>query len=498
MGGLGNSERGSDAFRRPGKSLHHEEHELEKKPNILLIMSDQHRGDALGCAGHPTLLTPALDTLAHRGVRFERAMSTCPVCIPARRSLLSGQFPPTHGLVGMVDGIPWNPAATLPGELKKGGYQTFLVGRDMHQFPRRKRFGYDHMVHTGDVHPDDVTGPLPGHGEDPSWSHGLDANGWTARPWQLSDDLHPSHRTVDAALHFLKRRDPDCPFFLTVSFAAPHPPLYPPAFYFDRYLRTKGPRPVIGSWADAPANGGLGLPIDDHRCDLRGEALLSCQAGYWGSINHMDDQIHRLLNPHTGLDLETRKNTVIVYTSDHGEMLGDHYRFRKCSPFEGSSRIPLILEAPPSLGLQRNAVKDIPVCLEDLMPTFLDIAGLPIPPSVEGKSFLDLARGDSAGWKRDCLHGECVREPDDSWHLVTDGRFKYIWFPDSGREMLFDLPSDPGETTDLMGLGKWKGEAERMKAHMIRELQGRPEGFVVDGQLVAERPLRQVLEKTLP
>lgn len=470
---------------------------MDPRPNILLIMSDQHRGDALGYAGHPTVMTPTLDALAGQGVFFNRAMSTCPVCIPARRSLLSGQFPSTHGLVGMVDGIPWHPAATLPGELKKAGFQTFLVGRDMHQFPRRKRFGYDHMVHTGDVHPDDVVGPMPGHGEDPSWGAGLDANGWTARPWHLADDLHPSHRTVDAAIHFLKRRDPDCPFFLTVSFAAPHPPLYPPAFYFDRYLRVGAPSPSIGSWAKAPKRGGMGLPVDSHHVDLKGEALRSCQAGYYGLINHMDDQIHRLLNPHGGLDNATRKNTIILYTSDHGEMLGDHYRFRKLSPFEGASRIPLILQAPARFGLKQGSVSDLPVCLEDVMPTLLGLAGIPIPPSVDGKNLTGVARGEASSVGREYLHGESVREPGESWHQVTDGKFKYIWYPDSGKEMLFDLVKNPHELENQATSVEASYDLTRMKAFMVRELWGRPEGFVKEGELVPGCVLKPVMDHAL-
>ncbi|MHB9033393.1 MAG: sulfatase-like hydrolase/transferase, partial [Anaerolineae bacterium] len=118
----------------------------DSRPNILLIMTDQQRGDCLSCAGHPVLMTPNMDTIAENGVRFTQAYSTCPTCIAARRSLLSGQFPRSHGMVGYRDGVPWNAPVTLPAALTRAGYQTALVGRSMHQYPERARFGYEQMV----------------------------------------------------------------------------------------------------------------------------------------------------------------------------------------------------------------------------------------------------------------------------------------------------------------------------------------------------------------
>ncbi len=464
------------------------------KPNFILIISDQHRGDSLGIAGHPTLLTPTLDHLASTGTNFTRAYSTCPVCIPARRSILSGQFPVTHGMVGMQDNCEWFPKATLPGELSKAGYQTFFVGRHMHQFPRKKRFGFDHMVHTGDVHDDDVTKDLGGHGEDQPWSHGLGANTWTTRPWHLADDLHPSHRSVDAALHFLKRRDPSCPFFLVVSFAAPHPPFYPPAFYLERYLRTGVPTPYLGTWASSPPNSGSGVAPDSHFVNLKGEALLSARAGYYGLINHLDDQIHRLLNPATGVDNQTRDNTVVMYTSDHGEMLGDHYRFRKSAPFEGASRIPFIIQAPPQLNLKSGLSQGSPVCLEDLMPTILDLADLPIPSTVDGESLKPLLTGKCTTGKRAYLHSECVMDSQAAWHSILSEQFKYIWEADTGVEYFFDLKADPGELLNLIKETNFYFEIEKFKKQLISLLKERPEGYVLNNQLISGRSL----SKTLP
>ena len=143
------------------------------------------------------------------------------------------------------------------------------------------------------------------------------------RPWHLDERLHRTNWTGGRALRFLRRRDPTCPFFLTVSFTASHPPLQPPAFYLDRYLRTGVPDPVMGDWCEPLEPGATegGDPISPRRVRLIGEDLLSARAAYYGLINHIDDQLRRIINPVIGL---TSRDTVIMLTSDHGEMLGDH------------------------------------------------------------------------------------------------------------------------------------------------------------------------------
>lgn len=118
----------------------------DKRPNFLLIMTDQQRGDCLSIDGHPVLLTPNMDSIAGSGARFRHAYSTCPVCIPARRSLMTGRFPTGHGMVGYAENVEWHAPPTLPGVLRDAGYQTALVGRSMHLSPPRKRYGFESMV----------------------------------------------------------------------------------------------------------------------------------------------------------------------------------------------------------------------------------------------------------------------------------------------------------------------------------------------------------------
>ncbi|MEE3043272.1 MAG: sulfatase-like hydrolase/transferase [Candidatus Latescibacterota bacterium] len=274
----------------------------DSRPNFLVIMTDQQRGDCLSAAGHPVLLTPNMDAIGGAGVRFSRAYSTCPVCVPARRTFLTGQHPSTHGVFDNSS-IKWE-GPSLPGVLCDAGYQTEWVGRGMHQTPPDKRYGFDHMVFKDHRVPDDYDTFLAGREPDGGggyYGSGVMHNDWTARSWHMDESFHATNWAVSESLQFLDRRDPSCPFFLVTSILAPHPPLVPPAFYFDRYLRQELPTPAIGDWAAPPANDGMGLEASSDRVNLHGEMLRSAQAGYFGLINHVDDQIRRLLNPVDGI-----------------------------------------------------------------------------------------------------------------------------------------------------------------------------------------------------
>ena len=464
---------------------------MTQKPNILLFVTEQHRGDCLGIEGHPVLMTPNMDAIAGAGVRFARAYSSCPICVPARRSLLSGQFPSTHGALTNVNGV-WDIEQTLPAVLAQAGYETCWVGRSMHQYPPEKRFGFEHIVALEHRCPSDYMSFVQEHRPDDwegAYGTGVMHNDWTARPWHLEEDLHPTNWTVHEALRFLRSRDVSRPFFLVVSFLSAHPPLVPPAFYLERYIRTGVPEPVIGDWATPPPNGGKGMDVSAENVDLTGEALLCARAGYYGLLNHLDDQIRRLLNPVTGIDRMTGNNTVVALTSDHGEMLGDHYLWRKTVPYEPSARIPLLLRAPQRFGIAAGTVVDRAVGLEDMMPTMLDLAGAAIPHTVEGRSLLPLARGEATRW-RQAMH----IEHSPVHHTLTDGKEKYIWFVADGREQFFCLEDDPIECHDLVNDPDQAEHIAYWRRLLIEELKDRPEGFTDGKSLIPGQPYPPVLQ----
>jgi arylsulfatase len=462
----------------------------ETKPNILLTMTDQQRGDCLGVEGHPHLKTPHLDELATAGVRFSHAYSACPVCIPARRTLMTGQKPASHGVLANYD--TWLKGPTLPEVLSRAGYQTHLVGK-LHLWPKRKLYGFNSADWSDGPYPGEDIGDyedfLRDHGvnySDACLAHGAALNSFVGRPWHLDEQLHFSNWCADRALKFLQRRDPTLPFFLKVSFFHPHTPLTPPEFYFRRYMDMDLQPLPVGDWAriyDSPPHG---LPINSDRVMFDRDTLRHYLAGYYGCINHIDDQIGRILwrldDPTGKKDWDISDNTMVIFISDHGFMLGEHQWNKKTHAFEGSARVPFLIRFPKSWGIVRGQVRQEVVELMDIMPTILEMAGVEIPTAVDGKSVLPLIRNQGVQW-REYIHGECAQHKGRSGGMqyLTDGKWKYIWYPASGEEQLFHLEEDPGEMHECARHPNYSGELDRWRSIMVRELENRPEGFT-DGQ----------------
>jgi arylsulfatase A-like enzyme len=466
-------------------------------PNVVLICVDQWRGDCLSADGHPIVHTPHLDQIAQRGARFRRAYSATPTCVPARMALMTGLSQRTHRRVGYQDGVPFDVKTTLPGEFRRHGYQTQAIGK-LHVHPARARIGFDNvLLHDGYTHfnrrrsrpVEEYDDYLPWLREQAGQSavadyfdHGVNCNSVVARPWDKDESLHPTTWVVTQAISWLYRRDPTVPFFLYLSFHRPHPPYDPPRWAFEQYLDTPPYEPVVGSWVDDYAE-----HREDHRHDafvarMPQPVLQRARAGYFGHMAHIDLQINRFLE-HLA-EFGVAGNTYVCFVADHGEMLGEHHLFRKGFPYEGSARIPFLLVGP---GLGPGIVRDEVVELRDVMPTLLDLAGLPIPDEVEGRSVAPLARGRTVeGW-RPYLHGEHALL-GQSLQWLTDGRHKYVWMSGTGTEQLFDLVTDPCETRNLAADPAHRDEVAAWRARLVRELRGRPEGYVEGDALVTERP----------
>ncbi len=468
------------------------------RPDILLLMPDQMRGDCLSAVGHPVVRTPHLDELARGGALFRRAYATCPSCIPSRASLLTGLYPSTSGVVGYAARpIPY---PTLPKLLADDGYATLMVGRNMHQLPKNELYGYQRQILGSTyVADDDYDQALrkaapETEGIRPFFAKlGLTANGWAASAWPLAEDLHPTAWIVQQSLAVLKQIPTEQPLFLTASFYAPHPPLFPPKHYFDYYLRQKLPAPAHGDWVDWKSLTTKGNKTGD-RVLLEGETLRNCQAGYFGLIEQLDDQILPLMTEFKERSKKAGRPWVIIFITDHGEMLGDNGYYRKCEPYEGSDNIPFIIAGSPELGFKAGLRPAQTVCLEDVMPTLLDLAGAKIPQLMDGISLVPTLRGDKRTL-REWLHMEhapCYNKPQ-SFQALTDGHFKYIWRPLDGSEQLFNLENDPHEEHDLAK--SEPGETERWRARLIKLLVNRPEGFTDGVKLIAGRPYPALQER---
>ncbi len=477
---------------------------MSVRPNIVLICVDQWRGDCLSIDEHPVVHTPFLDRLAASGMRFTRTYSATPTCIPARAALLTGLSQRSHRRVGYQDGNPWDYPVTIASEFTRNGYQTQAVGK-MHVFPERSQMGFQNVVlHDGFLHftrrrecgdiqmVDDYVPWLrekTGRPEADYTDHGIDCNSNVARPWDKDEYLHPTNWVTHQSIEFLRRRDTRKPFFLFMSFHRPHPPYDPPSWAFDMYKDAPMPEPPAGDWIDLYANCGDARMPDTFYGDIDPRLLQRARAGYYGHMTHIDHQIERFLD--SLREHGVGENTWICFVSDHGEMIGDHHLFRKGFPYEGSARVPLILKGPANADLKRNTTCDVVVELRDVMPTLLDCAGLTVPEEVEGRSLLRFARGVSPIW-RNYLHGEHTMF-GQSLHWITSDREKYVWLSGSGQEQMFDLANDPQELHDLSKTKEAYQRIARLRQLLVHELTGREEGFTDGTQLIAGRPVRNVL-----
>ena len=468
---------------------------MAKRPNLILITTDQHRGDCLGCDGHPVLETPYLDDLAEDGVRFTRAYTSVPSCTPARAGILTGMDQWNHGRLTMHGNDPLEFPATLPGELAKAGYHTQAIGK-MHFLPSRRLYGFHHMLLDESARRESPRFHSDYHrwfdrakeGEYGYRDHSVDWNSWVARPTHLPEHLHATHWAADEAIWFLEQRDPTKPFFLWLSFARPHSPYDAPQPYFDMYSHSPHiPKPAVGDWTEE-----FNRPTADvnaafsHRSERE---VHRARAGYYGNVTFIDHQIGRVLYELRRHQHDEWDNTLVLLTSDHGDMLGDHHHWRKTYAYEGSARVPCLMRLPKHCDFDRGQVLSLPVELRDIMPTLLDAAGMAIPESVDGDSLLRPARGDTSGW-REFVMGEHTRSYPWEWdygmQYVTDGKEKYVWFHAADRERFFDLEADPLELHDLSADPSAQERIERWRTRLadVNERRGDPRGC--NGKLVSQ------------
>eukprot|EP01101_Sappina_pedata_P012725 TRINITY_DN888_c0_g1_i1.p2 TRINITY_DN888_c0_g1~~TRINITY_DN888_c0_g1_i1.p2 ORF type:complete len:325 (-),score=122.86 TRINITY_DN888_c0_g1_i1:31-1005(-) len=211
---------------------------------------------------------------------------------------------------------------------------------------------------------------------------------------------------------------------------------------------------------------------------------------YWAAVTHVDEQVGEVIKAlkRTG----TLDNTLLIYTADHGDMMGDHFHWRKCTPYEGSTRIPMVMKWPSTwtnVPLPRGSFLKEPVELRDLLPTFLDAARIPLPSQVklDGQSFLLLLQKRFSEWRPwlDMEHDDCYG-PLNRWNAGTDGYWKYVWNSATSTEYLWNLEEDPAERFDLSANPKYEGELKKWRARIVEqfEREGRGDYYVKDGKLM--------------
>ncbi|MFR9708118.1 sulfatase [Paenibacillus sp. MB22_1] len=475
-----------------------------ERPNILFIHTDQQRADSLGCYGNTVIRTPNLDQLAASGTLFENAHCTHPLCMPSRATLLTGRYMHAHRLYR--NGIPLSKQEqTIAHLLSKSGYATALIGK-AHFTPYKgdpkvnpesvqinngvapeecwaywQRFegpyyGFDHVQmsmghgdygmmggHYGlwvhEQHPDKV----PLFDQD---IHGEPSDG-VYRSWKSAVplEIHSSTWTTNKAIEFIKQNK-DRPFYAWIGYQEPHEPFNPPRPYCDMYDPQEILLPVgrDGEWGSEPPEHVQYYLNRGKWKDIREEKVREIIAHYYGCVSMIDDCIGRLMK--TLEEEGLADNTIIVFTSDHGEWLGDHGLWLKGAVHaRGLTRIPLMIKWPGTTVSGRR-VSNV-ASLIDVMPTLLDAAGAEIPYGVQGTSLRSVLAGEQDK-VRDYALIEHRHEPyhlniqlekeelvinkgREEWHMktiVTD-RYRLSYIPSAQYGELYDHQTDPDELNNL-------------------------------------------------
>lgn len=425
---------------------------MSKTPNILFIMADQLAPQALPIYGHPQVIAPNIQKLADDGVVFENAYCNFPLCVPARMSMLAGRL--AHN-IGSWDNAMELPAATptMAHYLRSVGYSATLAGK-MHFIGPDQMHGFGERV-TTDVYPSNFAWT-------PDWIKGeryrptginmravVDA-GVCVRSLQIDYDDEVEHAGVQKV--FDLARFAEDPFFLTVSFTHPHSPFVTTKKYWDLYNHDDIVMPSV------PA-----IPVEEldemsrwlhyaHAADkhtITEEHIRNARHAYYGMTTYIDDKVGRLMQTleETGL----LDNTVVVFSADHGEMLGERGMWYKQCFYEWSTRVPLIVRFPKTFKPAR--VKNL-VSLLDLLPTFMDIATdgkQPEPASkLDGNSLTGLLGGATDGWDDTVISeytGEGVNAP---CRMIRRGQYKYI-YTHGHPPLMYNLETDPQELSNLVG-----------------------------------------------
>lgn len=459
--------------------------QLSDRPNILLITTDQQRYDTVSALGYPHMHTPNLDRLVQEGCAFRNAYSPNPVCMAARHNILTGLTARYHGFddnyFDEARAIPYN-LPTFPQILTDGGeYDAIAIGK-MHFQPCRRHNGFSRM---------ELMEEIPRCRDDDDYALFLKQKGYShiqslhgvrhllyMQPQQsfLPEECHGTRWVADRAISYIEENAGKRPFLAWVSFIAPHPPLDVPERFSNLYFGRTIPDAVESETPLsklAQENSGIAdYPSSQY--------LRRFRELYYSAISYVDENIGRILD--TLVKVGELDNTLIIFTSDHGEMLGDHGTYQKFLPYDGAAKIPMIMRYMKKL--KPGSVCDEFMDLNDLFPTILDVAGC----SYTGK------------WK---LPGESVfsidREKDREYQYVEYGhgnrrwislrnqRFKYNYYYGGGYEELFDMELDPYERRNLL-LCNCDEKVVVVKKQLYERLvqyetEYGLEGYVEDGKL---------------
>jgi choline-sulfatase len=439
---------------------------MSDSPNVLILMNDEHRPDVAGFAGDDVVRTPTLDHLAETGTVFENAYTPAPVCVPARHSMRTGQLPKTWDRFGF-EAFEDPEYRTLPLQFGRHGYMTAGGGKE-HYFGWnqhvgwRKRIGPTPMKQHGvgaDRIPDPEPGAFEGQGRNWKWSAAKEVKraGVADSRTQVQD-----RRVTEGVEQYVRefftgpyydRAQPDTPLLLKTSLIEPHYPFFASeADSFEYYLNRVEPtvedpeefHPVM---SEARTGGECRIVRPGE--DVTEREIRRATAAYYAMVERVDDLFGRVLDAleAAGEDLD---EWVVVFTSDHGEMLGERGMWGKGQFYEPSARVPLIVRYPERFD-PGTVEENVSLC--DLYATLCDLADVPVPADRDSRSLVPLMAGETAGWTneavvQDVSNGSLTDGVESEHLMIKRDHLKYCYFGEDNEEVLFDLEADPGETTN--------------------------------------------------
>ncbi len=457
----------------------------KKRPNVLLIMADQHKRSCMGVCGDAVAKTPNLDQLAQQSVRFTNAYCNNPVCAPSRASMMTGLY--SHNLNDYME-RPYGPRfATMPTRFGDAGYFTALIGKmhavdaQLHGFQYQLEFNdwFQAIGPAAKLYADELGAPNSGAGQPQIrglWRRGDPWKGHrtpdhrlgsvaVGRPSIMPEEEHFEEFVSSETVRFLETyAEQDKPFFLISSFLKPHDPFMPAQPFAGMF--TPEEMSLSPTWGKAHLDA-MPRRVRDYivRCPHTPELLQAPEAKkriayYYGNLAQTDHCAGEVLGALSRLGLE--ENTIVIYTSDHGEMLSDLGLWNKFQFYEGSCGVPLMFKLPGA----SPAVCNAPVSLVSLSSTLTDLCGIPDQGSHDGKSFADLVRDPASTRNPGPVFAEFSLGNSAAKYMIRDGDWKYTYWVDDMPE-LYDLSSDPQELNNLALLPSYAAKVKDLKQKLF-------------------------------
>jgi len=471
---------------------------MKKRPNIVVLMADQHRADMMACAGDPVAKTPNIDWLAQQGVRFDRTYCQGPLCMPARASLVTERFVRDHGVFENSSEIPKG-MPTFLNRLDDAGYHTAEVGKmhlwmhggrkaghTAHMIPFLRDLGFDDAIET--------VGKLASYGHDSAYTDYLDSRGllrtyrafigaqkhcgtananehkgdlagWSAAPGPLSVEDYVDVWHGRRAVEWIEQYDDDKPFFLWVGFPGPHDPFDAPAEAVRRFANADIPMPKSVERPELPEDDGpfrtflrRMLAYSDS-ASMDDAAIVAMRRAYYANIALIDDAVGRVIDALRKRDI--LDDTWIIYTSDHGEMMGEHRMMAKMVFYEPAVKVPLVVRPPKGTAAR---VVDKPVQLMDLAATFREIAGAGEIPDSAASSLVSTIVED-----KEPVSPEAIASENFGFAMFLTKQHKLVVYEDDlAPASLFDMQQDPSEDHNLVKDPAFRGVVESMMENHVR------------------------------